>query len=282
MWREDVTRITYHESRFYFNLFWRIWRGFKGVLYLAGGEWGGSVGRPYSFPLFRAVHCLAKMVTRAETPRRKDYFLSVPASLRCFVNIATSSVYGKYATDDEETPPKPTSYYGVTKLAAEQLVLARQREKGFPACSLRIFSVIGPRERPEKLYPLLMQSILKDTPFPLFEGSLEHARSYTYVGDIVAGFLAVLTRPERAVGEIFNIGSTKMITTGEGIAIVENILGQKAQFDIQPKRAGDQLQTQANIEKARRILGYEPQTSLEDGLAVEAAWYLERIHGRDL
>lgn len=127
-----------------------------------------------------------------------------------------------------------------------------------------------------------MRSILTDTPFPLFAGSLEHARSYTYVGDIVAGFLAVLAQPEKAIGEIFNIGSTKMMTTGEGIAIVENILGKKARFDIKPRRPGDQLQTQANIEKARRILGYEPQTPLEDGLVVEAAWYLEWIHGQAL
>jgi len=64
--------------------------------------------------------------------------------------------YGKFAYDSEESTPKPTSYYGVTKLAAEQLVLAYHRDKGLPACSLRIFSVLGPRERPEKLYTKLI------------------------------------------------------------------------------------------------------------------------------
>jgi nucleoside-diphosphate-sugar epimerase len=69
------------------------------------------------------------------------------ASLKCFINISTSSVYGAHATDSEEAPPKPTSYYGVTKLAAEQLALAYHRQGQLPACSLRLFSVYGPRER---------------------------------------------------------------------------------------------------------------------------------------
>ena len=199
------------------------------------------------------------------------------SSLQCFVNIGTSSIYGRHATDSEDTPPKPTSYYGVTKLAAEQLVLAKQREEGFPACSLRIFSVYGPRERPEKLYTKLIQNILTDTPFPLFEGSEQHSRSFTYVGDIVAGFTAVLHHPDRAIGEIFNIGSDTEITTGQGIALVEDIIGKKAIIQHVPKRPGDQLQTCANIEKAGRILGYEPRTAMREGLTEHVAWCEKRL-----
>ncbi len=202
-------------------------------------------------------------------------------NLTCFANISTSSVYGKHATDSEEAAPKPTSYYGVTKLAAEQLALAYQREKGFPACSLRLFSVCGPRERPEKLYPLLMHSILSDTPFPLFEGSKSHSRSFTYVGDIVDGLIAVLRQPQKAIGEIFNIGSDIEHTTGEGIQIIEEIMGKKAKIAIQPKRPGDQLRTCANIEKAGRILGYEPRTTLAQSLAAEVEWYATRMFDGD-
>lgn len=203
-------------------------------------------------------------------------------SLRCFVNVSTSSVYGRHAYDPEDAAPKPTSYYGVTKLAAEQLALALHREKGFPACSLRIFSVYGPRERPEKLYPKLIRSILTDTPFPLYEGSKEHSRSFTYVGDIVAGFLAVLDRPEQVIGEIINLGSDVEMTTGQGIDLIEQIMGKKARFDIQPKRPGDQLHTCANIGKARQLLGYAPYTQLEDGLKAEVAWYVNRIYANGL
>lgn len=204
------------------------------------------------------------------------------SSLRCFVNVSTSSVYGRHAYDLEDAAPKPTSYYGVTKLAAEQLALALHREQGFPACSLRIFSVYGPRERPEKLYPKLIRSILTNTPFPLYEGSREHSRSFTYVGDIVEGFLAVLDRPEQVIGEIINLGSDVEMSTAQGIDLIEQIMVKKAQFDMRPKRPGDQLHTCANIGKARHLLGYAPHTQLEEGLKAEVDWYVNRIYANGL
>lgn len=193
--------------------------------------------------------------------------------LRAFVNIATSSVYGADATGDEETAPRPTSYYGVTKLAAEQLVLAAQRERGFPACSFRLFSVYGPRERPDKLYPRLIRAILKDEPFPLYEGSEHHLRSYTYVGDIVNGLILPLAEPARCHGEIFNLGTESAITTGEAIRTVEGLIGRAVRAERQPRRAGDQTRTQANITKARRVLGFEPATTPAAGLTQTVAWY---------
>jgi len=201
------------------------------------------------------------------------------SSFQGFINMSTSSVYGANATGSEETEPKPTSYYGVTKLASEQLVLAYAREQGFPSCSLRLFSVYGPRERPEKLYPKLIHSILANREFPLFEGSEHHLRSYTYVGDIVNGLIAVLQNFDKCIGEIFNIGTDTAITTGEGIRIVEEIIGKSVKFARKPKRAGDQLRTHANIEKARTILGYNPTTTAREGLANEVEWYKKHIFG---
>ncbi len=198
-------------------------------------------------------------------------------SLDCFINIATSSIYGKHATESEDTVPKPTSHYGATKLAAEQLVLALQRDKGFPACSLRLFSVYGERERPEKLYPKLTHSILADEPFPLFEGSEKHSRSFTYVGDIIKGFMAAMNNVGKVQGEIFNIGTDVEITTGEGIAIVEEIIGRKASIDRKPPRPGDQLRTHADITKARKLLNYEPETEPRAGLEREVQWYRDKI-----
>lgn len=194
-------------------------------------------------------------------------------SLRGFVNFSTSSVYGAVATGSEDSEPKPTSYYGVTKLAAEQLVLAYTRDREFPACSLRLFSVYGPRERPDKLYPKLIRGLLEDRPVPLFEGCEQHRRSYTYISDIVDGLVAVLDNWERCVGEIFNIGTDTSITTGEGIRIVEEIVGRRVKVDRKPKRAGDQKETRANIEKARRVLGYSPTTTPREGLERTVEWY---------
>lgn len=206
--------------------------------------------------------------------------LKTSASLKGFVNISTSSVYGQHATDNEETPPKPTSYYGVTKLAAEQLVLSYQREKQFPAFSMRLFSVYGPRERPEKLYPRLIKSILNNTPFPLYEGSEFHSRTFTYIDDILDGFVAALNNLDQCIGEIFNIGSDIEITTQRGIEIIEEILGKKAIIERLPKRAGDQLKTHADITKIHGRLGYQPKTPPEVGLAKEVEWYKNRIHGK--
>lgn len=201
-------------------------------------------------------------------------------SLKCFVNVATSSVYGAHATDSEETPPKPTSHYGVTKLAAEQLVLAYCRDKGMPACSLRLFSVYGERERPDKLYHKLIRCILEDKEFPLFEGSEEHRRSFTYISDIIMGFLSVLDHLDACNGEIFNIGTDIEITTGEGIAIVEKVLGKKPRYVHTPRRAGDQLKTHANIDKARRILNYAPKTTPEEGIRAEVQWFKDKVLGK--
>lgn len=198
-------------------------------------------------------------------------------SLTSFINICTSSVYGAHATDAEDAAPKPTSYYGVTKLAAEQLVLAYHREEDFPACSLRLFSIYGPRERPEKLYPKLIMSMLKKETFPLFEGSDKHIRSYTYIGDVIDGFMTVFNNFKKCNGEIYNIGIDSTITTGEGIKIVEKIMGQKANIDIKPKRYGDQLETHANINKIRNQFGFNPKTTPEQGLQEQVKWFQEKF-----
>ena len=201
-------------------------------------------------------------------------------SLQGLVNISTSSVYGAFATQSEAAEPRPTSYYGVTKLAAEQLALSYHRAKGMPVCSLRLFSVYGPRERPEKLYFRLIQAILEDRSLPLYEGSERHVRSYTYVGDAVDGIVAVLDRWDRCVGEIFNIGTDSTITTGEGIQIVEEIIGKPVKVVAKPRRLGDQLKTQANIDKARRLLDYEPTTLPREGLERQVAWYRQWVQGQ--
>lgn len=193
--------------------------------------------------------------------------------LKLFVNIGTSSIYGLEATYPEDIAPKPASHYGVTKLAAEQLVLQKSREKQMKACSLRLYSVIGPRERPEKMYTKLIDLGLKGEPFPLFEGSDKHLRSFTYVGDIVDGIVSVIGAEEKVDGEIFNLGTEVEHTTQEGIDAVAEVIGKEIKIEIKPKRAGDQLRTKANIDKARRLLNYNPQTTLLDSVRAQVEWY---------
>ncbi|WP_411768252.1 NAD-dependent epimerase/dehydratase family protein [Winogradskyella sp. A3E31] len=197
--------------------------------------------------------------------------------LKLFVNIGTSSIYGLEATSSEETAPKPASYYGVTKLAAEQLVMQKSREKMMKACSLRLYSVIGPRERPEKMYTKLIDLGLKDEAFPLFEGSASHLRSFTYVGDIIDGIVSVIGKEKELDGEIVNLGTEVEHTTQEGINTVEKVLGKTIQIKTIPKRAGDQLRTKAIIDKAQRLLNYNPQTTLLESVRHQVDWYKKEI-----
>ncbi|MBU6323781.1 MAG: NAD-dependent epimerase/dehydratase family protein [Patescibacteria group bacterium] len=188
------------------------------------------------------------------------------------VFISTSSVYGIRANGSEETPPRPSSDYGVTKLAAEQDALAAYRDAGLPVTALRLFSIYGERERPDKLFRKLIEAIDTGTPFPLYDGARAHLRSYTYVGDVVDACERVCERFDACAGELFNIGSDVTSTTGEGIDLLEELMGKKGTYDIRPPRSGEQLETSADIGKARRVLGYEPKTTLREGLARELSW----------
>ena len=201
-------------------------------------------------------------------------------SLRLVVNVSTSSVYGTLATGSEQAETRPASHYGVTKLAGEQLVMSYCREGNLPACSLRLFSVYGPRERPEKLYPKLIRSILEDSDFELYQGSEEHSRSFTYIADAVDGLVGPLRNIDKCCGQIINIGSATETRTSRGIEIIEQIMGRKARIVSRAARCGDQFRTVANIEKARKLLGYNPTTATEDGLRAEVEWYRQKVHSR--
>lgn len=198
-------------------------------------------------------------------------------NLKSFINIATSSVYGLVANVDENVPAKPISFYGSTKLAAEQLVLGQQRLGKLKACSIRLYSVYGPRERPEKLYTKLIENLYSDKPFPLFEGSVKHERSFTYVGDIVDGLVVIIGKEDIVNGEIINLGTDEVHTTQEGINLVEEIMHKKLIIDHKPARKGDQEKTSAVINKARRLLGYEPKVTFKKGLEQQVQWYLDKF-----
>lgn len=218
-----------------------------------------------SFEDYHSNNFLAtqRMLDVIENLRSKPYF----------VNIATSSIYGLEATLTEDQAPLPASWYGVTKQAAEQLVLAYSRRGLLKATSLRLYSVYGPRERPDKLYTRLIDCGLNNKSFPLFKGSAKHLRSFTYVQDIVDGIVSVLEHQEACNGEVFNLGTEEENSTQTGIDTIEEILGVSVKIDNKPARPGDQSRTKANIDKARRVLNYNPQTSLKEGLEAQVAWF---------
>lgn len=194
-----------------------------------------------------------------------------------FVYASTSSVYGKYASGDESLPTRPSSPYGITKLAGEQLVRVYGEEFGVPAVTLRFFSVYGPRQRPEMGYHLFVNAVLTGKPITLTGDGL-HVRGNTYVGDCVD---ATVRAAESALpGETFNLGGGELTTVIEVIRKIERLAGTPAVVERHPPRTGDQLATAADAGKLYRHLGWKPSTGLDDGLARQIDWQRGLLGGR--
>jgi UDP-glucuronate 4-epimerase len=140
---------------------------------------------------------------------------------------------------------------------------------------LRFFTVYGPRQRPDLAIHKFARLIAAGKPIPVFgDGSM--ARDYTYISDTLSGVLAAT---EKDFGfEIINLGESETVTVTRLIELLEAALGQKAIVDRQPLQPGDVPVTFANIEKARRLLGYAPQVKIEQGIPQFVDWF-RRIDG---
>lgn len=189
-----------------------------------------------------------------------------------FLYISTSSVYGKEATGPEDSPLSPFSPYGITKLAGEQLCRAYEANFGLPITILRYFSVYGPRQRPDMAYHILIESLLKGAPFTMF-GDGEQTRSNTFCTDGVEATILAFEQRAKALGEVFNVGGGEIIALNNVLLLLEELMGRKIEVDRRPARPGDQKHTAANIEKAKRLLGYNPVTSVRDGLKAQIEWH---------
>lgn len=192
-------------------------------------------------------------------------------SLPHFIHVSTSSVYGREATEPETSPTQPFSPYGITKLAAENLCRAYEANFKVPITILRYFSVYGPRQRPDMAYNILIRALMEERSFPMF-GDGEQTRSNTYVDDCVQATVLAAIHREKSRGEVFNIGGGQVVSLNEVVTILEELTGKKAKIERKPARPGDQKHTAANIEKARRLLGYQPVTPVRQGLQAEVEW----------
>ena len=199
------------------------------------------------------------------------------ANVKRFVYASTSSVYGRFGSGDESMPTKPISPYGVTKLAAENLCRAYADTYGLPVVILRYFSVYGPRQRPDMGYYRFIRSLLQHEPIVVY-GDGHQVRSNTYVGDCVAATVAAIEAP---VGETYNVGGGETASVLEILEKLENLSGRAAIIQHEPGRPGDQRQTCADTGKLRQHLGWEPSTSLDEGLGRQLEWQ-RQMTGADL
>ncbi|WP_303982775.1 NAD-dependent epimerase/dehydratase family protein [Dongia mobilis] len=197
------------------------------------------------------------------------------------VYASSSSVYGRskrvpFAIDDPVDCP--TSLYAATKRADELMSISYAQLYHLPLTGLRFFTVLGPWGRPDMAYYRFTQAILAGEKIEVFgDGSVE--RDFTYIDDIVAGVLAALDRPpdrrEAMPHRLYNLGSDRPVSLNHLIDLVEQACGQKARRNIHPPAAGDVPATWADLTLTRADLGYEPKTSLAEGLEKFVAWYRE-------
>jgi len=198
---------------------------------------------------------------------------------------SSSSVYGisnsvPFCEDDLKT--RPISPYAATKLAAELMGYTYAHLYGLTVLCLRFFTVYGPRQRPDLAIHKFTRLIESGKPIPVYgDGSM--GRDYTYVDDTVAGVVASLDYvPQSTLPfEIFNLGNSHPLRLAELIALLESATGKKALQERLPDQPGDVPITWANIDKAKRLLGYSPKMSMERGLRNFVAWYRSTLKGTD-
>jgi nucleoside-diphosphate-sugar epimerase len=185
------------------------------------------------------------------------------------VHISTSSVYGRDSSGDETRPTAPVSPYGVTKLAAENLVRAYAANFGLPFTILRYYSIYGPRQRPDMGYHIFIERTLTGQPITLY-GDGTQSRGNTYVDDCVAATVAAARHGP--TGEALNVGGGEVISARGALALIEELAGRSATVHAGPPRPGEQDQALADTSRIRSLLGWRPETGLRAGLAAQVAW----------
>ena len=194
-----------------------------------------------------------------------------------FVLASTSSVYGQAPTPWSEDLPtdRPLSPYAATKKAAEVLAYTFHYLHKLPTRVVRFFTVYGPRGRPDMTPYLFVDAMVKRKPITLFNGGVGVHRDWTYVDDIVSGVVAALDTD--IPFDTFNLGNSSPVQLRDFITLLEQVTDLEAIIDAKPLPAADPPITYANVEKARRLLGFEPKTSLEQGLTHFWRWYQAEV-----
>ena len=202
--------------------------------------------------------------------------------VRQFVFGSSSSVYGtnaKVPFSEDDPIFRPISPYAATKAGGELLCHTYSHLYGMHMVCLRFFTVYGARQRPDLAIHKFAKLIAAGKPIPVF-GDGTTRRDYTYIDDIIAGVRAAIDY-DASKYEIINLGESRTVELRELISLLEKALGKNAQIDRQPMQPGDVPQTFADIGKARRLLKYDPQTQIEDGIRKFVEWFRESSSVRE-
>src|SRR5262245_32815938 len=192
-----------------------------------------------------------------------------------FVFASSSSVYGASKTvpfSEEEHLTQTLSPYAATKIAGEFLCSTYSHLYQIRIVALRYFTVYGPRQRPDLAIHQFTRRIYTGQPIDQF-GDGSTRRDYTYIEDIIQGTMAALDY-DGALYDIFNLGESQTIQLKDLILAIENAVGKKAKINRLAEQPGDMPRTFADISKARKLLGYNPTTKLNEGLPKFIDWFL--------
>jgi UDP-glucuronate 4-epimerase len=238
--------------------------GVDGVFHLAAQPGVRSFGDV--FPLYVRQNLLATQRVLEACAR---------AGVRV-VLASSSSVYGEaeaYPTS-EDSPLRPISPYGITKLGGEHLTRSYALAFGLDAVVLRYFTVYGPRQRPDMFFRRVCEALMAGSTFEIY-GSGTQSRSFTYVADAVAATVAAMERGE--TGAVFNVGGGEEATMLESIAALERIADRALDVRRAGRAEGDVSRTSADVSRIHAALGWRPDTRLDDGLAAMWAWASARV-----
>jgi len=197
-------------------------------------------------------------------------------SLKKLVYAGSSSVYGdaEVFPTAETALPAPLSPYGVTKLAGEHLTYVYWKNFHVPSVRLRYFSVYGPRMRPDLMLSRAMHAVYDGNVFDVY-GDGEQTREFTYVDDAVEGTIRAAERG--APGDLYNLGGGSSVTVNHVLDLVAETAGRELKRRHIASQPGDHRRAGASITRARIQLGWEPRTSLREGLAEQWRWFKESM-----
>lgn len=200
-------------------------------------------------------------------------------NIKNLVMASSSSVYGnckELPFNENMTVDFAISPYAATKKANEVITHVYHKLYNMNVIMLRFFTVYGPKQRPDLAINKFTRLMLNNEEIPMF-GDGGTARDYTYIDDIVCGIIKACeyNMRNKDVYEILNIGNSKPIKLKEMIETIGNVLQVEPKIKLLPMQPGDVNITYANIEKARRLIGYEPKTTFKEGITNFINWYKE-------
>ena len=191
------------------------------------------------------------------------------SNIKRLVHSSSGAIFGesKYLPIDEDHPLNPESPYGVSKLAAEKYCFAFHKVHGVPATALRYFNVYGPRQESSEyanVIPIFLKRISEGKPLTIY-GDGKQTRDFVFVEDVVQANILAASQPA-AIGGIFNVATGEQTSVNELAELVKQVTGKEVLIIHDKPRAGEVRDSLANIEKAKKTLGYNAEINLKEGL----------------